>query len=120
MIAIVCGGRDYTDAARVKKVLDAAVDRLGLECIIEGECPTPVNADKLAKEWAKARGDIRWIEVPAETVGGKFQGKARNQLMLTMLLRVKDDQAVIAFPGGIGTDHMCRIAEAARVRVIRA
>lgn len=113
MIAIVCGGRDYTDAARVAKILDAAVTRLGLSMIIEGECPTEVNADKLARDWAKARGDVSVIECPAETVRGKFQGPARNQLMLTILTRGDaSDLGLFAFPGGDGTAHMIKIAKA--------
>lgn len=113
MIAIVCGGRDYTDAARVAKILDAAVTRLGLDTIIEGECPTEVNADKLARDWAKARGDVAVIEVPAETVKGKFQGPARNQLMLAILTRGDEprDLGLFAFPGGDGTAHMVKIAK---------
>lgn len=125
MIAIVCGGRDYTDAARIAAILDAAVDRLGLHTIIEGECPTPVNADKLARQWAEARGDIGVIGVEAATVGGKFQGPARNQLMLSMMLRSDDDKGLFAFPGGTGTKHMVGCCEGAnrtqdaRIRIIK-
>lgn len=128
MIAIVCGGRDYTDAARVKTILDAAVTKLGLHTIIEGECPTEVNADKLARDWALARGDIAVIGVEAETVNGKFQGPARNQLMGTMLVRSADDKACIAFPPGEGTRgtrHMVSVCEGlnrtqnARIRIIK-
>lgn len=113
MIAIVCGGRTYTNAARVAQILDAAVTRLGLDTIIEGECPTDVNADKLARQWAEARDDVSVIAVPAETVRGKFQGPARNQMMLVMLMRSPDTKAVIAFEGGLGTAHMLKITRAA-------
>lgn len=128
MIAIVCGGRDYTDAARLGAVLDAAVDRLGLHTIIEGECPTEVNADKLACAWAEARGDIAVIGVEAATVDGKFQGPARNQLMSVMLMRSDDDKGCIAFPPGNGTRgtrHMVSLCEGlnktqdARIRIIK-
>lgn len=121
MIAIVCGGRDYTDAARLRFILDQAVIKLGLDTIIEGECPTPVNADKLARKWAEDTGKCSVIAVPAETIDGKFQGPARNNLMLAMLLRSEDEKAVIAFrPGpGNGTRHMVGIAERAGVRVIK-
>lgn len=118
MIGIVCGGRDYSNAARVMQILDAAVLRLGLHTIIEGECPTDVNADKLAAKWAEDRGDISVIKVPAETRKGKFLGAPRNQMMLTMLLRADEDIAVFAFPGGRGTWHMCKIATKAGVRII--
>lgn len=121
MIVIVCGGRDYTSDARLRFVLDQAVDRLGLNMIIEGECPTDVNADKLSRKWAEERGDIGIIAVPAAVVDGKFQGPARNVMMLTMLQRSEDEKAVIAFPPGPGngTRHMVGIAERAGVRVIK-
>lgn len=64
MIAIVCGGRGYYDEKRLRHVLDQAVVKLGLSVIIEGECPTPVNADKLARKWAEDRG-LGVIAVPA-------------------------------------------------------
>jgi hypothetical protein len=34
--ALICGGRGYTDAARLERVLDAAVERLGVTEIIQG------------------------------------------------------------------------------------
>lgn len=127
MIAIVCGGRHYSNETRLRQILDAAVVKLGLECIIEGECPTPVNADKLARKWAEDRGDIRWIAVPAETVNGKFQGPSRNRMMLAIMERSEDKKAVFAFPGDRGTAHMVGICEAAnrdrpahdQIRIIR-
>lgn len=128
MIAIVCGGRNYTDAARIKHILDAAVTKLGLHTIIEGECPTPVNADKLARDWALRRGDVAVIGVEAATVDGKFQGPARNQLMSVMLMRSDDDKACIAFPPGEGTRgtrHMVGVCDGlnktanANIRIIK-
>lgn len=53
---LVCGGRDFTDAARLERVLDAVHRKHAIEVLIEGECPTPVNADKLARAWAESRG----------------------------------------------------------------
>jgi hypothetical protein len=120
MIAIVCGGRDYQDAARVRRVLDAAVDKLGLDAIIEGGA---TGADRLALDWAQTRGDIIWIDVPADWDGlGKAAGHIRNAKMLRILQGGPRDQerAVIAFPGGVGTDQMCSIAARASIRIIRA
>lgn len=121
MIAIVCGGRDYTDAARVKSVLDAAVTRLGLEAIIEGAAP---GADTLAKEWALARGDISVIDVPADWDGWAAKGRrgaagaVRNALMLDILLgdAMGSERAVIAFPGGSGTANMLALANSPKAR----
>lgn len=139
MIAIVCGGRDYTDAARVKSVLDAAVTRLGLEAIIEGgngrllpDGRVEKGADLLALEWAKQRGDISWIDVPADWDGWAAKGRreaagpVRNALMLDILLgdAMGSERAVIAFPGGSGTANMLTLAnspraQAGNVRVIK-
>lgn len=119
MIAIVCGGRDYTDADRVRVVLDAAVARKGLHTVIEGECPTEVNADKLAREWALARGDIGVIAVPGwKDASGRFCGPERNARMLAILLAGPERaRAVIAFNGGNGTANMIAQARGAKVEV---
>lgn len=116
MIAIVCGGRDYADAARVKLILDAAVERLGLATIIEG---TATGADTLVREWAEARGDIAVISVKPT---GKWPeaGPIRNKLMLDILMGGDDEKAVIVFPGGRGTENMVKQGEGAGIRVIRA
>src|SRR5687768_6467768 len=122
MIAIVCGGRNYTNDARIRQILDAAVERMGLSTIIEGGA---TGADTLAREWALARGDVSVIEVPADWSRGKGAGHARNSIMLTMLQRSDDNKAVIAFPGGPGTANMVKIAgfatrgrDAAEIRII--
>lgn len=122
MIAIVCGGRDFTDAARVAAVLDKAVHTLGLWCIIEGECPTPVNADKLARDWALARGDICVIQVPGwKDATGRFCGPERNAMMLQILLGGDRDtkRAVFAFPGGSGTKNMIGLARSPEAKMGR-
>ena len=111
MIAIVCGGRDYTDANRVRTILDAAVDRLGLHTIIEGECPTPVNADKLARDWALARGDVAVIAVEPGT-NWPEAGPIRNAVMFKIMLSGDSGarRAVFCFPGGKGTKNMRGLA----------
>lgn len=121
MIAIVCGGRDFTDAARVAAVLDKAVHTLGLWCIIEGECPTPVNADKIARDWAIAAG-LCVIQVPGwKDANGRFCGPERNALMLKILLGGDKDtkRGVFAFPGGNGTKNMVGLARSPAARNVR-
>lgn len=117
MIAIVCGGRGYHDADRVRKVLDAAVDRLGLVTIIEGGA---TGADTLARQWAEDRGDICVITVPANwDLHGNAAGPIRNKLMLAMLLGGDRDvrRAVFAFKGDNGTANMVSQARGAGVEV---
>lgn len=119
--AIICGGRDYTDAARIAKVLDAAVERLGLHTIIEGESGEEdadgnvlCGADKLARAWAMARGDISVIACPVRpeewNALGKAAGPRRNKMMAKILLAAKGTRMVFAFPGGAGTANMMDIA----------
>lgn len=116
-VAIVCGSRDYADAARVARVLDAAVERLGIDTIMEGEA---AGADSLAREWALARGDISVIGVRADwDAEPKAAGPIRNALMARMLSHLPAGEKVcLAFPGNAGTANMKKIANAAGIRVI--
>lgn len=128
MMAIITGGRDYTNQDRVKQVLDAAVTRMGLWCIIEGEAP---GADALARSWALSRPDVSVIACPADWDGWEKAGSrnsagpARNKFMLDILIGHDGDKAVIAFPGGNGTKNMIdlgrsKAARSANVKVIEA
>ncbi len=114
MMAIVTGGRDYADAKRVAEVLDAAVTRLGLWCIIEGMSPAG-GLDTLAREWATARPDISVISVrPGDN--WPEAGPIRNALMLDILLGGDGPKAVIGFPGGRGTANMLALANSPKAR----
>lgn len=104
MMAIVCGGRDYTDTARVKQVLDAAVTRLGLWCVIEGRCPQG-GADRLAQEWAEARSDISLISVNPDD-NWPSAGPRRNRRMRDILMAHDGKKGLIAFGGDRGTGNM--------------
>jgi hypothetical protein len=113
-MAIVTGGRDYTDANRVATVLDAAVVRMGLWCIIEGLCPTG-GLDRLAREWAIGRPDISLISVRPGT-NWPEAGPIRNAMMLAILLAHDGPKAVIGFPGGRGTANMMMLANSRKAR----
>jgi hypothetical protein len=111
MKALVCGGRGYTDAERMARVMDAAVERLGVTEIIQGGAP---GADHLAKQWALTHG-IPQTEFPADwSRFPKAAGPIRNQQMLD---EGKPD-LVIAFPGSDGTANMVGKAKKAGIRVI--
>lgn len=109
MRVIVCGGRDYTDLARVFDVLGAK--RPHITALAHGGA---AGADLCAGAWATA------ADVPCHVYRadwrqhGKGAGPIRNQLMLDDF---KPD-AVIAFPGGRGTADMVRRAKSAGVRVV--
>ena len=81
-----------------------------ISCLVHGAAH---GADTLAGEWAKIRGVP--VEVyPAEwTTFGRAAGPIRNK---RMLVQGKPD-SVVAFPGGLGTAGMVRLATQAGVPV---
>jgi len=105
---LVCGGRDFHDAALVERTLND-IDP-PISCIIEGGA---AGADYLGRTWAKLRQ--RGVETYEAMWArdGKAAGPIRNQ---AMLINGKPD-LVVAFPGGRGTADMVRRARAAGVEV---
>jgi hypothetical protein len=114
MVILVCGGRDFDDAALVDSVLTEVVSWSldGIVKIVEGDAR---GADRLAGAWARAHGyGEHLIEVPvamnaahrAETgaqfdwvTHGRGAGPMRNQWMID---HYHPDQGVV-FQGGNGT-----------------
>jgi hypothetical protein len=108
---LVCGGRDYSDKARVFAVLDKLHAEAGIDLIIEGGAK---GADQLAAIWSDKPGvDLERYEADWENQGA-FAGPARNKRML----EIGKPDVVIAFPGGRGTADMVRKARKAGVEVI--
>jgi YspA, cpYpsA-related SLOG family len=111
MKVLVCGGRDYTDGARVHELLSKLHDEQRITCIVTGAAR---GADELAQAWAVAnrvsvaRYPANWKE------HGKSAGPRRNKIML----ETEKPQMVVAFPGGKGTKDMVVRADAARVSVL--
>lgn len=109
MIALVCGGRDYSDGLTLYRFLDKNKERI--TAIVHGDA---LGADRLAGSWAKARG-VPEIRVPAQwDFYDKKAGPIRNKWMLDFC----KPEVVIAFPGGSGTKGMVKLAKAAGIRVI--
>lgn len=115
MRAIVCGGRDYQNSARLNKVLNAAIVRLGLSVVIHGGA---MGADLMAEAWAKRNG-IDHVKVKAQWGKlGNAAGPIRNQRMIDEFA----PDLVIAFPPSDetnGTRDMVRRAEKAGLPVHR-
>ncbi len=119
LTALVCGGRDYSDAATVITVLDnlrqeAANVSRRLHLVTGGA----TGADALAERWARARGVPCRVYHADWDHYGRSAGMIRNQQMLDS----EPVDVVIAFPGGRGTADMIRRASlrVADVRKIRA
>lgn len=113
MRVLVCGGRDYSDRDKVFSMLDDlhTGDKGPITLLIEGGAS---GADNLAQMWAAERGVARstfWANWRGE---GRAAGPIRNAKMLA---DGKPD-LVVAFPGGRGTQDMCRRARAAGVEVV--
>lgn len=110
MRVLICGGRAFFDKKFAFLVLDLLHSKTPVSVLIEGEAH---GADTLGKMWAESHG-IPILPFPAdwELHGGRA-GPARNHKML----RDGRPELVVAFPGGRGTAHMVKIAQAAGVRV---
>lgn len=105
--AIVCGGRNFSN----KSLLFETLDELDVHHVIEGGA---TGADALARQWAQQRFRP-FTEYPANwTEHGRRAGPLRNAEMLE-----ENPDAVVAFPGGRGTDHMIALAAERGVPIIR-
>lgn len=101
MRILVCGGREYSNRAKVYEVLSFFKEVKPI--IIHG---AEIGADSLADEAAKYFG-FETDPTPADWAKyGKAAGPVRNKVMLD-----KNPDLVIAFPGGPGTANMKMIAK---------
>lgn len=115
MRLLVTGGRTYRDAAAVNAALDAVHAKRGLTAVIHGACHTPINADKLAGQWARDHGVLEEAYPVDHALDGPWPG-AGPRRNARMLAESRPD-GVVAFPGGPGTRGMCALAMAAGLRV---
>lgn len=111
MRVLVCGGRTYQDWLHVENTLDVLDAENRIELVIQGEA---LGADLLGKHWAhKNMRDCHCF--PADWKNhGRSAGAKRNMEMLW----VGKPDLVVAFPGGVGTAHMVKIAREASVEVL--
>ena len=110
LVVLTTGGRSYTDARTVARVMSA----LDLAIVIQGRAK---GADALVRAWCKAN-DVICADVPAiwrprsTDVIDFSAGPKRNAAML----RLKPN-LVVAFPGHRGTKDMVKRALAAKIPV---
>jgi hypothetical protein len=103
MKVLVCGGRDYNDAEWINEQLDKFHETYRITLLIHGDAR---GADRLAGAWADSK-QIPVLKFPADwKTYGKAAGAIRNMEMHDM----SKPDAVIAFPGGRGTQHMSNYA----------
>lgn len=129
MKLLVCGGRRFgrthgpwSSAAQKKAdrerealfgILNEWHKRRPITCVIQGAAS---GADWLAAKWAEDNG-VTVMRFPADwETHGNAAGHVRNGQMLAE----GQPDAVLAFPGGRGTDDMVRKSLAAGVAVARA
>ena len=105
---LVCGGRAFEDYAFLRDVLDHYAPTVVIHGAARG-------ADSLAHRWAQNR----CVTVESYPADWRAHGKAAGPIRNAKMLAIGKPDLVIAFPGGNGTAHMAKIAEAKGVHVIR-
>lgn len=109
---LVCGGRDYSDKARVFAVLDHYnAESGGFAALIHGAAR---GADSLAGEWAEARG----VPVLAFPADWNAHGRAAGYIRNAQMIGEGKPTLVVAFPGGRGTRNMIQQSRDCRVPVL--
>lgn len=109
-IVILCGGRDWEMTTEAGQWLYGRLQMFNPWAILHGDAR---GADRQAATIA-AKSFDEVFAFPADwDKHGKSAGPIRNQEMLTWALRTGFEIVVLAFPGGVGTGHMCKIAERA-------
>lgn len=112
MRLLVCGGREYTNKAKVFQTLDRVNAKRAISILIHGDCKA--GADQLAQQWAEqnnvhtARVTALWDQL------GHAAGPVRNVIMGHVLR----PEGVLAFPGGKGTANMVKVARALDIPVM--
>lgn len=104
MKVIVCGGRNYNNKDYVFAALDDFHVKNPISTVVHGAAN---GADTLAEFLAKRR-NIPSIAYPAEW--NKYN-KAAGFIRNTKMIHEENPEMVLAFPGGNGTAHMCRLAK---------
>jgi hypothetical protein len=102
MIVIICGGRNYHGSQDALIWLDQFHGQFGVERVLHGDAP---GADTFGRRWAEDL-DIPTQAFPAlwDTYG-PAAGPRRNAQM-AQALSLYPHRAVLAFPGGRGTENM--------------
>lgn len=107
----ICGGRDYSDWRAMRRKIAELKVRFGPDLVIvHGDAR---GADSMA-ETVATQLELHTARVKAlwNSSLGKAAGPVRNRIMAAFPLKL-----LVAFPGGVGTEHMKRTARAHNIPV---
>lgn len=113
MKILVCGGREYHDDKKVYEVLDGLHNTRKISFVVHGNAR---GADSLAGDWADTnsvsqdRYAANWSRYQA------YAGPIRNR---EMVIKHRDIELIVAFPGDTGTGDMIKVAALAGIRVMQ-
>src|SRR5262245_12111003 len=110
MRVLVTGGRDFADRDLLFGALDRIHEEKPFSVLVHGGAK---GADRLAGEWATARG----VAVEAHPAAWKQYCRAAGVIRNSTMLDPKP-ALVLAFPGGKGTADMVQKAKQAGIEVI--
>jgi hypothetical protein len=109
---LVCGGRTYDDFPFLRETLDSLHAAHNFSVLIHGDAQ---GADRMAEQWAVLR-NVHYI---AEAAKWKQYGRRAGTHRNIRMLHEYAPELVVAFKGGVGTAHMCKIAGEAGVPVAK-
>lgn len=112
---LVCGGLEVDDQHAVFHALDLVLTRYRVSVLIHGAAR---GVDTLADQWAVARGIERQV-FPVQPEQWERAGLAASPLRNTRMLVAGRPDALVAFPGGPGTEDMVTQARVAGLPVWR-
>jgi len=111
MNVIVCGGRGYSDRAKVDDVLDTLHWQRPIKSILQGGA---TGADELGRDWA----DRKNVKVRTYIAGKKTSGRASWSRGNQRMIDEGKPDLVVAFPGVKRTADMIRRARLAGVTTL--
>ena len=112
MKVIICGGRDFADIKTARAFLDAVHAKIGITHVIEGGAR---GADRIGRLWAVDHG------IPVTTVIAEWDLHKRRAGYLRNVKMAEQPgvKAVLALPGGAGTQMMVDIAHKKKIPVAK-
>lgn len=111
MKVLVCGGRNFNDAAKLYATLDRLHAQRPVTGLISGNGR---GADLLGERWAMSKG----ILVSLYPANWDEQGRAAGPIRNAKMIQEGKPDLVVAFEGGRGTAHTVLLAKKCNIEVI--